>query len=681
MMATLSILSGCKKDELIKPESPDVFTSRHSVTIRESQDYFQEKAYSSRSNFTVNQSDWAGLEPVWGAAHEVELNDLSTVVMVPIADSAIVVNPYLDAYVVFFEDSLEDIQMHVLFFQADTTQYAQDSFPSIANFSGLIWEFYDEEDTYKITVVEDGIISGCGCSSTFRDYIDNIDSLSIMPRTQRPECPRFKDNIWERVGTAAGNIWKGIVKFFRSIVQNGGSGNVSGSGTSNGSSGTGGSNGTGGSSGTGGNGFDGFDGFGFGGHGGGGGGSAVILNLSSIYTEWQLKLMQKAAIWMNDTYGIDYSLNELYFLMGADCTIEVGDFLQNPPAHPPIDEEFTGPVCANEFAIAYILGLFPWLTEDDETEIEFLLYNVEDREKLVSYTAGDEERTKKNMKGYIKLKNLDSAYRVDRFVEMWNLLEIDPNALLIDCIGEDEEFEPEFWSELATFTPSIAVKNKIVSDGYSLQLIENAQAARVNLDFYFIEIHLMPKKSNGQRMTNEELISYFRLHVNEFTDFDPILGSTFDPIPDDQVLWNSSNPTGSIIKIDIPGDNGVVACSDFSSCCWIFSTIKENFLGSGYHPVSGNRQFGIAENGGNKYFYLKGADRATTYWDNFISPIVYGGTDQLWNNVIIRFNNYITAVSQGGSTTIGEPTRFRPNWNAVKQQLKLPQMINHINCE
>jgi hypothetical protein len=182
-------------------------------------------------------------------------------------------------------------------------------------------------------------------------------------------------------------------------------------------------------------------------------------------------------------------------------------------------------------------------------------------------------------------------------------------------------------------------------------------------------------------MTNDELISYFRLHINEFSDFDPVLGSTFDPIPADQALWSSNNPLGSIIKIDIPGDNGVVACTDYSSCCWIFSTVKDHYFGSGYHPVSGNRQFGIAENGGNRYFYLKGADRASTYWDNFISPLVYGGTDQLWDNVIIRFNNYITHPTQDGSTFVGAPTRQRPNWNRIKNQLKLPQTINHIDCE
>ena len=627
MIASLSILSGCKKDELIKPESPDIFISRHSVTIRESQDYFQEKVYSSRSNFTVNQSDWAGLQPVWGAAHEVELNDLSTVVMVPIADSAIVVNPYLDAYVVFFEDSLEDIQMHVLFFQADTTQYAQDSFPTIANFSGLIWEFYDEEDTYSVTVVDHGIISGCGCSSVFRNFINTIDSTSIQPRTLVPKCPKFKDPIWERIGEAAGNVWSGIVKFFSSIHLNGGSGSVSGTGTSNGSSGTGGSNG--GSIGSGGNGLDGFGGFGFGGHGGGGGGGAVILNLSSIYSEWQLKLMQKAAIWMNDTYGIDYSLNELYFLMGADCIIEVGDFLQNPPAHPPIDEEFTGPVCAHEFAIAYILELFPWLTEDDNTEIEFLLYNVEDREKLLSYTAGDEERTQ-NMKGYIKLKILDAGYRSERFIEIWNQLEENPNALLSDCFNENEEFGLVFWSDLANFIPQQSVLDKIESMGNGWQLqsfLTPTIAPSLNLDYFSVNITQLPiNPQSGFQYTADELLDYIRKNINLFVDQN---NSEFVPYGfpaswNEYNIWHSSNPLKALISIDIKiatipgtnisiGDDGSVICSQFGNSCWLFSTLKAPMFPideDGFHPVSGTRQFGYLANPGGAYtFYTKGVDK------------------------------------------------------------------------
>ncbi len=333
---------------MLKPDFPHTSSSQRSVTIRESQDYFQQKSYSTHANFTVNQNDWAGLTPVWTAANEVVLNDLSTVVMVPIDDSTIVVNPYLDAYVVFFEDSLAQIQMHVLFFQADTTQYAQDSFPTMANFSGLIWEFYDEEDTYRITVVENGVISGCGCSSVFSDYLTNIDSLSIQPRKD-PACYSWKENIWDKIGTAGGNLWKGIGKFFRSISLSGGSGNVSGSGSSNGSSGTG------SGSGTGGNGFDGFGGFGFGGNGGGGGNSA-ILNLSSVFTEWQIKQLQKAAIWMNGKYGTSLSVVGLLGMMDISCVWEISDFVQNPSG-PAIDEEDEGPSCALAFYIGSVLGL------------------------------------------------------------------------------------------------------------------------------------------------------------------------------------------------------------------------------------------------------------------------------------------------------------------------------------
>ncbi len=604
--------------------------------------------------------------------------------------------------------------MHVLFFQADTTQYAQDSFPTIANFSGLIWEFYDEEDTYKITVVEDGIISGCGCSSAFGDYVDNIDSLSIMPRTQRPECPRFKDNIWERVGTAAGNIWKGIVKFFRSIVQNGGSGNVSGSGTSNGSSGTGGSNGTGGSSGSGGNGFDGFDGFGFGGHGGGGGGSAVILNLSSIYTEWQLKLMQKAAIWMNDTYGIDYSLNELYFLMGADCIIEVGDFLQNPPAHPPIDEEFTGPVCANEFAIAYILGLFPWLTEDDETEIEFLLYNVEDREKLVSYTAGDEERTE-NMKAYIELEIGNPEYELDRLIQMWDALEGNPYLFLQPCLVNENELDIFNYEDLYNFTIPINCIDKLeaLGPGFENQPIVDGNAAIASIDYYGVEILVMPDiDGDGLPDSPEEIIESIR---NEFATLgsgskagftttcpnpfglEPSVSWNFVPyFSSEENLWESSMPLTTIFRIETEAtgmssmlsDDGAVITSQVEDLCWIFSTIQSPLSGS--QPLSGNRQFGLRINqNGNFEFYTRAVDRAhTRNAIKWYSALFNNGCDDTdyynigrytWKNLQNKVGAFVS--EHGGVVNYKLPKGIRVDFAELDQKLKSPVPVNFVSCQ
>jgi hypothetical protein len=347
---------------VIQPENDVVFNSQRSVSIQESKEFFQRKQDKSIGRFEVNQNDWQGLEPAWGAANEVILNDSSTVVLVPIADSVIMIDPFLDAYVVFFEDSLSEIQMHVLFFQADTTQYLTDSFPSISNFSGLIWEFYDEEDTYGVTVVEDGVISGCGCSSVFGTYIDTVTIASILPRTKAPKCPRWKNNIWEWIAGAAGDVWKVVKGFFKSIQSNGGSGSIAGTGSTGGAGGTGGTGGAGGGGGTGGtgggggSGFDGFGGFGFGGNGGGGGNN-VILNLSSVFTEWQLKQMLQAAIWMNDTYGTNWDVNDLYASMDLNCIWEISDFIQNPGGGPVIGDENEGPACATSYYLGDVLGL------------------------------------------------------------------------------------------------------------------------------------------------------------------------------------------------------------------------------------------------------------------------------------------------------------------------------------
>lgn len=170
-----------------------------------------------------------------------------------------------------------------------------------------------------------------------------------------------------------------------------------------------------------------------------------------------------------------------------------------------------------------------------------------------------------------------------------------------------------------------------------------------------------------------------RLNINDFTDF-PQFGTVFEPIPGDINLWNSTNPLGSIIEIDIPVDDGAVVCSDYNSCCWIFSTVKDpvlfNNLGS--HPINGSRQFGIAENGGNKYFYNKGCERA----NNIISKIFgYFPQDALWSGMLDNFKGWINDAAQGGQAGIMGVTTQRPSWNSVQQILMSSSPITTIPCE
>jgi len=396
-------------------------------------------------------------------------------------------------------------------------------------------------------------------------------------------------------------------------------------------------------------------------------------------------------------------------LMGSDCIIEVGNFVQNPPLVPPIDEEFTGPICANEFAIAYILELFPWLTEEDITEIEFLLYNVDERNILASYTAGDEERTE-NMKGYIELKSSDQFYNVDRFIDVWNLMDQDPNALLSDCFTQNGDYDEDFWSDLANFIPNQTVLDKIESMGNGWQLqsfLTPTMAPSLNLDYFSVTINQLPvNPQTGVLYTADGLLDFIRKNISLFVEQS---NSEFIPFGYPGVMteynrWQSSNPFNTVMSIDIKiatipgtnisiGDDGSVICSQFENCCWLFSTLKAPMFPideDGFHPVSGTRQFGYEVNPGGGYtFFTKGADRHFSQGNPFdyshgiiaylLEKGAFSGADALWSSFQLKIQQYVN--NNYGEAVINAPIKERPKaLAALKNLLKGSYPINQLPC-
>ena len=302
-------------------------------------------------------------------------------------------------------------------------------------------------------------------------------------------------------------------------------------------------------------------------------------------------------------------------------------------------------------------------------EIEYLLYNHYDRQQLKFYAAESESRTQR-LKAYIEMKNSNSSYKVDRFIELWNLTDEDPYLLVRDCVEESEDYEISWWSDLASFTPSSTIKNIIANKGYSLQLINEASAIRVNLDYFAIEIVQMPKNPNGTIMSNLDLLRHFRLNINNYSNHG-VSPSYFEPIVEDYSIWSSNNPLGSIIEIDIPANDGAVALTEYQEGGgWIFSTVRDNNTGGlSFHPVSGNREFGLVETNGSKYFYIKGADRFEKWFMNLTYPNFdpYAFSDELWNTTTNRFEDFIN--NNEGQATKLPAIKFRPYWDIIKSKL------------
>jgi hypothetical protein len=173
----------------------------------------------------------------------------------------------------------------------------------------------------------------------------------------------------------------------------------------------------------------------------------------------------------------------------------------------------------------------------------------------------------------------------------------------------------------------------------------------------------------------------------------------FNPISGDESLWMSNNPVPTVISIKIAGpDNGSVVCAQSESCCWIFSTIKAQYLPSldGMHPVSGNRQFGyFLHPNGHMEIYTKGADRLffpqsppfaitggvekiTAY---LMEKIAFFGADNLWESFQNGIKTFANNPLYSGAATINSPIKVRPKVkNELKSLLKQSGPLNYIPC-
>ena len=207
------------------------------------------------------------------------------------------------------------------------------------------------------------------------------------------------------------------------------------------------------------------------------------------------------------------------------------------------------------------------------------------------------------------------------------------------------------------------------------------------MDLFPIKISTMPNKPNStQKYTPAEFFDFFRKNINLFAE-------KFTPLEDyyynihDTALWNSSNPLGSLIHINIPIDDGTVICSGFSTNTWIFSTIKAPLGWSydGIHPVSGNRAFSYYMEGSTMYIYTRGVDR-TSYINNDKTPVInaimesvaFKGADELWTGMQNKLSAYVN--NRGGSSNPVTPVKYRPNYEKIKNYLKGQIPLSSVGC-
>lgn len=273
----------------------------------------------------------------------------------------------------------------------------------------------------------------------------------------------------------------------------------------------------------------------------------------------------------------------------------------------------------------------------------------------------------------------DDEYNWDRFQELWDLLLLDKNGNHHAIVENCEGIHPlSFWSDLINFYPSQDLWDKAKSKGYRPQYgyVPGLFFNLHNLDYYPMAIIKLP---TSPALNADQLLNYVRTHLDEFTD---LTKSDFTPIKGDEAIWNSSNPLGAILHIEIQGglDNGSVMCTDYEPNYWVFTTVEDKFIGGdGYHPVSGNRMFGYTIENGKYIYFTKGSDNAWASISVISTLISYNGGAALWEDFQEKVCAFVN--QHGGICSVETPDRRKPSEYLVVALLKGNIPITKIPCK
>jgi len=220
-----------------------------------------------------------------------------------------------------------------------------------------------------------------------------------------------------------------------------------------------------------------------------------------------------------------------------------------------------------------------------------------------------------------------------RILASWLLCIAASYSLSAQCflpLANPKSSNPAEWVELKQFTPPPQLLNQ--KDIVKAQKITDGDG-NINLDYYEVTFQKKDSAANTFKMIRSQFgylaHSEEGLYETESDKyFHPYQASTDpnDPVfARNQKLWLSNDPTGALMSFILASTNppafsvtfkgvravmeqGDVLVTCATSTDFIFSTMKT--VNGGFHPVNGNRGFGIRDNGNNTLtFYTKGADR------------------------------------------------------------------------
>jgi len=284
---------------------------------------------------------------------------------------------------------------------------------------------------------------------------------------------------------------------------------------------------------------------------------------------------------------------------------------------------------------------------------------------------------------------------LEEFIELKIKEELLINPAFLLNIGCDQIVK---WQTLAQHVDPTSVQDKInnlpsgVFNSFEIQSLSGANGYIVNMDYFAVNITTLPNNPNtGSVFTADGFLDYFRRNLTPLAVGAFPASSTFMPyceIPSicsqEIALWNSNDPLGALVYIDIPGDDGVVVCTEFNNDYWYFQTMQAPVAGN--HPVSGTRQFGYElMPDGSHNFFVRGVDRFDSFAVGQIASALtltnsFSGADSLWSAFQTNINAFVNNPLNGGTSTIVTPVKNRVPWHFVGDILQGNRPISDLGC-
>ena len=303
------------------------------------------------------------------------------------------------------------------------------------------------------------------------------------------------------------------------------------------------------------------------------------------------------------------------------------------------------------------------------------------------------------------------GYYYSRLAQLDSMLSINPYAVepcdsleILNSFGQMFQSVGNFQVPISILNRLDSIKNAVPNFDTSHLFIQNlndAASSVVNCDFVPVKILQLPINiATGNRFTTSEFLEFFRKNLNLFATpgviFTPYNFDGFD----DAIKYNSDtiNSIGAIVHIEMFPNNGSVIMSGYQNQYLPSNYISHNFTFStlvtpkdDFHPVSGNRKFGIyTDNSGGYTFYTMGVDRISlnifVAGSNFFDLFGNSGfedADLLWTGMQTNMINYIN--SNGGSAQNYSRTNYivRPKYEDIDKFLKgliTYQQLKDILC-